>query len=690
MNIDFYISVNGNDLSDGSLKNPFRTIKKAQNEVYKAHSNISDKSKKISVFIREGCYVIDKPITMNECNSGFSDENHILYTAYNSEKVCITANIMIDRSAVVRCDNNAIFKNQLKDKIYKIDLKTAIDINGNPLLSDNVLKSRLFNGNVPQFGVYQNERAMTFARFPKVINGDRYNPNSWDTIAKKISDDSFTVTNGDVKSLIDEKNAYAHSPFGYNNVDLILPVKEFTKDGKIMLSEKPSTDITTNQPYYIMNVAAQLTDEGDCYYDIENKCLYLIPFSDTGLNISITSLYYENVIEANNLSFVDFYGIDFEGAHSSIILLNECHNISFKECTFKNSVGHGIVADGTKIVIDHCEITELGMAGIVLSGGNRAKLICSGNTVSNCHIHDYAIYGMNGNAAVTMIGLKSCGHSIIHNKIHHAPQQAVYIGGNENIIAYNEIYDVCRFTSDAGAIYGARDWSFRGNKIHYNKIHDIHPTIPNQPGAGAIAVYLDDCLSGVEVIGNVLYHGTSAAVMSNGGRDNKIENNIMIDFWRGLWSSHTGVSENDTGHFGGINNLEANSWNLLEKLHKSEIEYQREPWASAYPELSCIPDDYYSIRIKNDDGTIAPTHWLYNEGCSFKNNIGWGEWKKGFFVCASNGESLEYYDGIKQNEYQLNKDIVNVTDGNLFVDYKADKLNALDFKTLPWGEIGIL
>ena len=50
---------------------------------------------------------------------------------------------------------------------------------------------------------------------------------------------------------------------------------------------------------------------------------------------------------------------------------------------------------------------------------------------------------------------------------------AIVFGGNEHLIEFNEIHDVCHESNDAGAIYGGRDWTMRGTVIRYNYFHDI-------------------------------------------------------------------------------------------------------------------------------------------------------------------------------------------------------------------------
>jgi len=69
-----------------------------------------------------------------------------------------------------------------------------------------------------------------------------------------------------------------------------------------------------------------------------------------------------------------------------------------------------------------------------------------------------------------------------------------------------------------------RDWTMRGTVIRHNYFHHI-----SGPGLhGAMAVYLDDAASGIEISGNLFYRAGRAAFIG-GGRDNRVVNNIFVE-----------------------------------------------------------------------------------------------------------------------------------------------------------------
>lgn len=67
----------------------------------------------------------------------------------------------------------------------------------------------------------------------------------------------------------------------------------------------------------------------------------------------------------------------------------------------------------------------------------------------------------------------------------------MYFNGNDHLMEYNEINDVCYESNDAGAIYAGRNWRMRGNVIRYNYLHDIS----GFEGKGCVGVYLDDVVA---------------------------------------------------------------------------------------------------------------------------------------------------------------------------------------------------
>jgi hypothetical protein len=104
---------------------------------------------------------------------------------------------------------------------------------------------------------------------------------------------------------------------------------------------------------------------------------------------------------------------------------------------------------------------------------------------------------------------------------------------------------------------------------------------------GSMGVYLDDCVSGETVFGNVFLRVPRAAFIG-GGRDNAVENNIFIDCDPAVWIDGRGL---DSGPV----------WrDMVYKTMKERLEALRPrqpPYSLRYPKLSELEACY-----AKDDG----------------------------------------------------------------------------------------
>ena len=175
------------------------------------------------------------------------------------------------------------------------------------------------------------------------------------------------------------------------------------------------------------------------------------------------------------------------------------------------------------------------------------------------------------------ISVYGCGTIVSHNEICESPHEAITWSGPSHIFEYNEVYNVCLETSDCAAIYAGRNYTSYGCVIRYNYIHDI--------GSGtalAHAIYWDDGLSGQSAYGNIIANTSCLGVLIGGGRDNTVENNLIINTY-----SHP-ISFDQRSR---IEMLESRDLAMTEGLISTKNEYwvkefpiygQIIPWTTAY------------------------------------------------------------------------------------------------------------
>jgi hypothetical protein len=129
-------------------------------------------------------------------------------------------------------------------------------------------------------------------------------------------------------------------------------------------------------------------------------------------------------------------------------------------------------------------------------------------------------YFVWANAPLVFVG--GVGQAVLGNEINNGTHQAVWVQGNDHVISSNRIHDVVQQTTDSGAVYGGREWTYRGNQIVNNSFTNLRSHL----GEDTSAVYLDDCLSGFNVSGNS-FRNVSRALLLGGGRDNIFMDNTV-------------------------------------------------------------------------------------------------------------------------------------------------------------------
>ncbi len=169
------------------------------------------------------------------------------------------------------------------------------------------------------------------------------------------------------------------------------------------------------------------------------------------------------------------------------------------------------------------------------------------------------------------IYLTGVGGLLSHNVITDAPHNGILFSGNNHVIEYNRIERVALQSNDVGAIYTGRDWGLRGNIIRYNLLQDINSVFGNFHG-----IYLDDGGSGITVYGNILHTINGFAILSGGGRDNHMENNVIVAAERGalLTDRRVQAKLNNVFYDSGY----PDSWNLLGKLNQISTMLTRSLW----------------------------------------------------------------------------------------------------------------
>ncbi len=429
----------------------------------------------------------------------------------------------------------------------------------------------------------------------------------------------------------------------------------------ITVATAPGFGITERQPYYAENLLEEITAPGEWFLDRATGKLYLLPpASLTGKSI-IVSMLKTPLVSLASASHLSLRDIVFESGRANLVEVTNGSHIRMVGLTLRNGGSAGAALEGTDIGVSYAHIYGTADDGVILSGGDRPSLTPGNDFVENSHIHDFARWNWMYKAAVTLAGV---GNRVSHNKIHDAPHNAVlFFQTNDARIEFNDIYRVCRTTDDAGAIYSGRDWGARGDAVNSNYIHDLSSSL----GDAVSAIYLDDCLSGVEVKGNIIDRVDGLGIQHGGGRDDLIESNVIANCARAAFDTDarcvTWAASSIPGLLG---SLEANG-------------YQRDPWRMRYPLCAAIPDDLAAISAPG-------SRWPLPEGTVFSRNAGFAnvEW-----LHAEDALAVPAFKELMDNMPNATNVFVNEPAGDMNIAPGSPVLSIPGFMATPFASVGI-
>lgn len=616
---DFYVSVNGDDSSDGTLEKPFKTIKRAQQAVRKAIENSDESKTAITVAIMAGTYY-ETGIEFDEKDS--SKNTAVTYTSYGNGDVILCGGKILSSADFSSVDGETAkrLNSQAVDKVKMIDLKkyglTKSDYG--KIKATGGFNTEGFYDNVATENpceLFFNGKRMTLSRYPNngyitvgnvKDNGDYYDEKnqSWFKTRNKkggtfaIDEDAYNR----VKSWRNINDLWAFGYFYWDWADMSTPIKSINDDKTITTEYCSKYGFKKGGYYYFFNVLEELDMPGEFYIDRDNGILYFYPPDENADSQIMLSTSKKNIISiTEKASNITIDGLTLQGTRSSAVTV-EGENCKIINCTVKNAAECGIKVSGKNNLVENCEVAFIGKDAVVLSGGSKEGFVYGNNTVTNNSLHDFGEIQKTYIAGVNLSGI---GNNVSHNEIYNAPHMAIHYMGNENVMEYNYIHDVVLQSSDAGAIYTGYSYSTYGNIVRYNCITNI--------GSGDFTpngIYFDDNSSGQTAYGNILVNIPGYAILVGGGRDNTIENNLvinsskMIDYDDRAYDGY----HNDGWYAKNCKSPDGRSWQLV----KSAKEFNASI-GNKYEGIDRMHQDY--SRVDDEGFAVNPS------GSSLKNNI---------------------------------------------------------------------
>jgi len=682
-----FVSPNGNPSGDGSLQHPFMSVQQAVDIIDKIEDN------SIEILLREGRYDIAKTIEINHTNW---QNKKVVIRPYGDGKVSVSGgkNIRLSHARKVtdKMATRRIQKEYLS-KIKVIDLKkegvvatglmpvgfsrpsvpawTELFIDGKPMRlsrwpNDTVqLIGKIYNaGNVPQENIYDRGGAEFGYEDPR--------PERW-TNAPEVWIAGYFA------------HGYADDMVRVASIDTAK--KSITTADNSVYGFKTGASFRT---WHALNLLEEIDVPGEYVLDALNGKIYFYPPAGKLSQLDI-SLLEGPLMAIGKTGNITIENIIFEYTRGMGVYMEQTENVLVKGCTFRN-IGNVAVCIGkgdmpttvknntlsaevggkdssrvlgsilgrlyTDILYDRnggrnngikdCYIYNVGAGGVSLGGGSRATLTPAGNYVDNCSITNYNRINRSYHGAINMDGV---GNRISRCEIFNAPSMAILFHGNDHVIEYCDIHNVCGEVDDQGAIYYGRDVSERGNQIRYCYFHDFDSK------HRVTATYHDDGACDLRVEGCIYYKAGTIPALIGGGHDHQYINNIFMN-------SPVAIHIDNRMQGWGVGMVAPDG--ILSQRLKT-VRYTEPPYSIRYPAIVNYWNENPSMPKRN---TIT-RNLFYKVGTVLSGRTEWGEFWDNWSATTEDPGFVDETNPLKG--FKTNAKVFERIQG---------------FKEIPYGKIG--
>ena len=683
---DFFVSPSGSEANPGTKSKPFATLEGARAALRAELARGNSLRKPITIWLRGGDYLRTNAFELTAADSGTADAP-IIWRAYQDERVRLLGGRALtgftpvsDAGVLARLDEAA------RGHVVQLNLHAL------GLTDFGEMKSRGFGRpTVPAHcELFFDHRPMTLARWPNEgefakIAG--YPAGQKDEHGGQLGalTNGFSYSGDRPRRWQDMSDLWVHGYWAYDWANSYEKVASLDVDQRLVKTLPPHGHygFRKDQRVYFLNVLEELDQPGEWFLDRKTGVLYFWPpgqraegggrrsdlsgpASPVARREILLSLLDQPLLKLTDVSHVTFRGLAFEATRGNAIEINGGVGNRIAGCLIRNVGDSGVViSGGSGHGVVGCDISDAGDGGVSLTGGDRQSLKPGGHFAENCHFQRLGRWSKCYVPAVAMTGV---GLRASHNLIHDLPHCAILYWGNDHVMEFNEIHHIALETGDVGAIYTGRDYTFRGNKVWRNYIHHTGGV-----GMGSMGVYMDDCVSGTEVFGNVFYK-VHWAMFIGGGRDHRVENNLFVDCDPAVRADGRGLDKSPVWHS-----------MVDDTMRKRLAEVPLARYRQRYPEMKSLdrfygPPDGPAITGEAFKGVPPDDNVIVRNVCA-------GKWLEAGWHASAGMLRLEHnLTNAASSLVRLPRDDSPATDFELNANSPAW---ALGFTRIPVEQIGL-
>ncbi|NUQ62753.1 MAG: right-handed parallel beta-helix repeat-containing protein [Pirellulales bacterium] len=312
--------------------------------------------------------------------------------------------------------------------------------------------------------------------------------------------------------------------------------------------KEAAVEVCSGDRYFVENILEELDSPGEWYLDRAGRTLYLWPKSPLTETSQVIAPRLTRLVEFRGareqpVEFVRLAGLTIEETDytpddgfvaygrnlDGVITLRHTAHVSVEDCRLRNIGKAGLHSDGdreNRFVGN--EISHGAEGGIYLMNS------AGGTVISDNHIHHLGwVYK---HVAGISTGTQVHGATIAHNHVHDTTRWGISVAHTDstrNIVESNHLHDLNTETYDTGGLevtQQSRDHR-SGSIFRYNLIHDTggYSSMMGRDMWNSWGIYLDSFAGGFTVYGNVVYGAYDGGLMVQGGKDNRIYNNIFVE-----------------------------------------------------------------------------------------------------------------------------------------------------------------